>query len=248
MSLQINCTEEGIKTYPIHKHCDYEVMLYLSGNGYLRTSKKKYPFSPGTIIIVPPYVEHGSTSEDGFKNISVCGEFNHLFCFDAPVSFKDNQNQEGKKLAELIYDNRYGKEEYLLSLCTAYIQYLLQNIELENEIGSCIREIIAEISKNAFDYRFNTTETLLKSGYAEDYIRYYFKKITGKTPIGFLTEIRIKHACFLIDIYNQTLSMLQIAELCGFVDYIYFSKRFKSIVGISPSEYRKRKANPNLSV
>ncbi|MBQ9760845.1 MAG: AraC family transcriptional regulator, partial [Clostridia bacterium] len=67
-----------------------------------------------------------------------------------------------------------------------------------------------------------------------------FKKITGKTPNEFLTEIRIKHACYLIDIYQDNLSLSEIAEKCGYLDYIYFSKRFKLVTGISPREYRNQ--------
>jgi AraC-like DNA-binding protein len=79
---------------------------------------------------------------------------------------------------------------------------------------------------------------LQKSGYAEDYIRSHFKKVTGKTPNGFLTDIRIKHATFLIEIYANTLSLQSIAEQCGYLDYVYFSKTFKSILGVSPKEYK----------
>ena len=66
MNLQINCTQDGIKTYPMHKHNNYEIMLYLKGTGYLRTKNARYAFSPGSIIIVPPGMEHGSTSKNGF--------------------------------------------------------------------------------------------------------------------------------------------------------------------------------------
>lgn len=239
MNLLINCTNDGVKTYPLHMHKDYEIMLYLSGNGFLRTNKKNYPFSHGTIIIVPPYIKHGSTSNYGFKNISVCGDFNHLFNFSEPISLNDNKKQEGEILAKMIFDNRYGNKNYLSSLSASYIYYILQNVQTENNIGICIRNIISEISNNAFDCNLDTTDILLKSGYAEDYIRSCFKKITEKTPIEFLTEIRIKHACFLIDTSKDTSSMAKIAEQCGFTDYVYFSKKFKSLVGISPSDYKK---------
>lgn len=241
MNLLINCTDDGVKTYPLHSHKNYEIMLYLSGNGFLRTSKKQYPFSHGTIIIVPPYIEHGSTSKDGFKNISISGDFHHLLTFTEPVSLCDNKKLEGEMLAKMIFDNRYGNKNYLSSLSTSYIYYLLQNIQTENNIGMCVREIISEISNNAFNFNINTTDILLKSGYAEDYIRSHFKKITGKTPIEFLTEIRIKHACFLIDTSTETSSMAEISEQCGFTDYVYFSKKFKSIVGASPIDYKNKK-------
>ncbi len=77
-----------------------------------------------------------------------------------------------------------------------------------------------------------------RSGYSEDYVRAMFKKSTGKTPIGLLTEMRINHACLLIDMYKKTLSLSEIAEKCGYTDYIYFSRRFKELVGVSPLKYQ----------
>ncbi|MBQ8146607.1 MAG: AraC family transcriptional regulator [Clostridia bacterium] len=67
-----------------------------------------------------------------------------------------------------------------------------------------------------------------------------FKKVTGKTPNEFLTVIRIEHACFLMDIYHSKLSLAKISEQCGYLDYIYFSKKFKSIMGVSPRKYRNQ--------
>lgn len=102
---------------------------------------------------------------------------------------------------------------------------------------------LTEISGKAFRSDFEPCEALIKSGYAEDYIRNRFKAKTGKTPTQFLTDIRIKRACFLIEVYKSSYSLTEISEQCGFTDYIYFSKRFKSITGFSPAEYKKRIKN-----
>ena len=40
------------------------------------------------------------------------------------------------------------------------------------------------------------------------------------------------------DIYQDNLSLSEIAEKCGYLDYVYFSKKFKSVMGLSPREYR----------
>ena len=239
MNLQINCTQSGIKTYPMHKHNNYEIMLYLQGTGHLRTQNTDYPFSPGSIIIVPPGIEHGSTSEDGFKNISVGGRFENLFYFKDTVTLFDNKQNEGRMLATMIYNNRHKNNDYVSKLCIAYIHFILQYISAADNISASVNKIICEIENNFYDYDISLRHLLQKSGYAEDYIRAHFKKITGKTPNGFLTDIRIKHAAFLIEIYANTLSLQQIAEQCGYADYVYFSKTFKSILGISPKEYKK---------
>ena len=238
MNLQINCTQDGIKTYPMHKHNNYEIMLYLQGEGYLRTTHADYPFSPGSIIIVPPGIEHGSTSKNGFKNISVSGNFENFLRFEETVTLFDNKQNEGKMLATMIYDNRHKNNDYVSKLCTAYIHFIIQYISVTDNLGAAVNRIICEIENNFCDYDINLCHLLQKSGYAVDYIRTHFKKVTGKTPNGFLTDIRIKHAAFLIEIYANTLSLQQIAEQCGYADYVYFSKTFKSILGVSPKEYK----------
>lgn len=58
-------------------------------------------------------------------------------------------------------------------------------------------------------------EILNKSGYAEDYIRARFKYITGKTPVEFLSKVRISHACVLMDTYKSALTLNEISEKCG---------------------------------
>ena len=238
MSYTINRTQDGVIQYPMHTHKNYEIMLYLDGEGYMRTELGNIPFEAGTIVIVPPNIKHGSISENGFRNISIEGDFEAYFHFDTVKSFEDNETQEGKMLAEMIYENRDGNDTYLASLCTAYVCFLVQRFELDSAMQRSVKKITDEISQNAFDTQIDLTLILSKSGYSEDYIRSCFKKITGKTPNEFLTDIRIKHACFLIDIYKNKISLSEISERCGYLDYIYFSKSFKSVMGMSPREYR----------
>lgn len=240
MGIQIYCTSDGTTTYPLHNHSDYEIIYYLQGEGFLKTEKYNIPYTPGTIIIVPPNLKHGSASEKGFKNISVNGSFKNLFNFNEPIVMSDNENADGRLFAKLLYENRFHNNAFLSSLCETYVLFLLTNFKIDKGTDIAIKKIIAEISENAFDQKFDVASALHKSGYAEDYIRNKFRQMTGKTPTQFLTDIRINRACFLIEIYNTHGSISEIAEQCGFVDYAYFSKRFKQIIGLSPSEYKKQ--------
>ena len=243
MNLHIDCTNDGVITYPLHDHKTYEIMYYLVGEGFLKTEKSGIPFSPGTIIITPPGFLHGSTSTNGFKNITVEGNFKHLLNTKEPIVIRDNAKGEGKTFATLLYENRFGNQNFLSSLCETYILFLLSRLNLKCNIDVAINNIIDEISRCAYDQNFDLKQALLKSGYAEDYIRNQFKLNTGKTPTQFLTEIRIARACHLTNIYKNTLSLTQIAEQCGFVDYIVFSKCFKKYTGLSPSQYKNGNFN-----
>ena len=239
MNIHISRTEPGIKSYPPHSHDWWEIMTYSNGTGYLYTPEKDYPFQPGTIILVPPHTVHGSVSENGFLNISIGGDFENVIFSDLPIVVHDNSRSECLKLTEIIYNNRFENTGFLSKLCTAYVYFLLKHIRQNSSIAKAVDNVIAEIISNAFDADIEICKILSKSGYAEDYIRAYFKKITGKTPAQFLNDIRMEHALFLIDIYGKNLSLSQISEKCGFEDYVYFSKKFKAKYHISPREYLK---------
>ena len=62
------------------------------------------------------------------------------------------------------------------------------------------------------------------------------KQLLGVTPADFLKEARMKRAQQLLA--STMRGVNEIAYGCGFSDPKYFSKCFKSTVGMSPSEYR----------
>lgn len=241
MKLIVSRTTDGIKSYPVHSHNYWEIMFYINGEGYLHTESLDLPFSKSTAIIVPPGISHGSVSNNEFKNISIGGDFSHLLFGDTPIIVTDNESKDGETLADIIYRNRYGDEKYLTDLSSSYIRFLLQRANLKNDIDNAVYAIYNKISDRAFDSEIDITEILNESGYAEDYIRMCFRNTFGMPPIKFLTKIRMDHACSLLSIYRDSIPLSFIAEKCGYTDYVYFSKTFKTHTGLSPKEYIRTK-------
>ena len=234
----VSKTPPNTQKYPLHSHTYWEIMYYLEGEGHLATDGGSIPFSKGSIIIVPPKFVHGSVSQAGFVNISIGSNFDNLFMFDKISQVSDNLDFDGKQLATLIYKNQHKGGNYLSSLCSAYAQFILQNLTCEKNISRAISNITDAVLKCFYDAEFDITALLKTSGYSEDYIRNEFKRQTGLTPIDFLTKIRIEHAKRLIDIYGDRISVAQIAESCGFNDAVYFSRRFRQFIGLSPKHYK----------
>lgn len=222
-----------------HSHKVYEVLIYTEGRGKIYTSKGEYFFSPGTIVILPPDTKHCTISEERYKNIFVNGDLEQFFSIEETAVLVDNERGEGMQLATLLYNNRFEKGEFLSYLCSAYMQFIMKNLKLEDGITLAVNKIIHHIMENYHDSALSLKEQLSESGYAQDYIRSHLKKITGKTPSEFLTQTRIEHACSLIQTYTHSLSLTEIAEHCGYTDYVYFSKKFKQLTGQSPQSYRK---------
>src|SRR5690606_23375145 len=78
-------------------------------------------------------------------------------------------------------------------------------------------------------------------GLSPFYISKVFKEETGVNYIDFLTACRIERAKSLLA--DQRLSLKAITFEIGYNDPNYFSKVFKRMNGVSPSDYRKSLIN-----
>lgn len=65
-----------------------------------------------------------------------------------------------------------------------------------------------------------------------------FKKYLRISPIEYLIQYRIKMAAKYLD--NTDDGVALIAINCGFENIGYFCRKFKAIMGVSPSQYRKK--------
>ena len=73
----------------------------------------------------------------------------------------------------------------------------------------------------------------------EQYFCRFFKKIIGKSPIEYLTEIRLKNACELLQ--NTDLSVMEICLDCGFNNLGNFLRAFRKYYDCTPLQYKKSK-------
>ena len=65
-----------------------------------------------------------------------------------------------------------------------------------------------------------------------------YKKLTGISPIKHFIHLKMERACYLLDVSND--SVKTVGASLGYSDPLYFSRIFKKIIGLSPSEYRMR--------
>jgi AraC-like DNA-binding protein len=70
--------------------------------------------------------------------------------------------------------------------------------------------------------------------------RFHFAKtyraLTGHAPIQDFIQLKMAHACRLLDEGEQ--SIREVAEQLGYEDQYYFSRLFRKAVGMAPSHYR----------
>jgi AraC-like DNA-binding protein len=63
------------------------------------------------------------------------------------------------------------------------------------------------------------------------------KRIHGISPMQLITKTRITVGCRLLR--DTDASIAQIALDCGFADHSAFTRAFRAVTGMSPSEYRR---------
>ena len=99
-----------------------------------------------------------------------------------------------------------------------------------------VQNIINYISFNLTDdLSLNTisAEFALNSSYVSS----LFKRETGSTLTNFVNNKRIEHAIYLLN--TTKLPIQDIAVQCGITDVNYFTKLFKKIKNMTPSQYRE---------
>lgn len=65
-----------------------------------------------------------------------------------------------------------------------------------------------------------------------------FRRAFGSSPHQYLVRVRIENAARILLETYETVS--QVAQACGFYDHAHFSRSFRRIMNVSPTEYRRR--------
>ena len=63
------------------------------------------------------------------------------------------------------------------------------------------------------------------------------KAVADQTPLEFIRNIKMKHACQMLE--NPNITIGEVVSALGYNDHKYFTNTFKEAFGITPSEYQR---------
>ncbi|HSI86128.1 MAG: helix-turn-helix domain-containing protein [Candidatus Methylacidiphilales bacterium] len=99
-----------------------------------------------------------------------------------------------------------------------------------------LQRVIREFAENP-GAAFNIQEIASRLGLSESSFRRRWMELHPTPPHRYILELRLQQACRLLVETDQP--VYEIAHQCGFEDELYFSRRFRLQIKLSPRDYRR---------
>lgn len=220
-----------------------ELIFNISGRSEVLFNGKKMLCEPDTVRFLPKgeVRQYIVNRELGGQCIDI------YFDTDIPISneafvLKATNNTAIKSLFKKIFSVWVGKNEGYYFECMSMAYKILSELQSQKYVPeqqySYIKPAIRYIEKNFLSEKITVADLTAVCGISDSYLKKLFIKKFGVPPIKYIIQIKINYACDLLQ--TGLYSLEQISELCGYESYYYFSRQFKSYIGISPTEFIKK--------
>lgn len=255
---KLHGTDKGICITPLHYHKDLEILLAYEDGTTLIVDGETRETESGVLYLINPYQVHSmhiTKPSSHYDSLVIPKSLLTLSAGHAAMTDLINPIFNGEKrfirqsqdpiLIDLFCQitECYEQKEQNAAAITAYLLLLLdrsQKIGLLTESTTPstmpIRKAVDYIQMN-FSKRITLSDMAASAGMNTKYFCSYFKKHTLTTPFTYLNLLRIRHAKTLLR--ERQLSILEVALSCGFDNLSFFIRKFKSVTGKTPGQYRK---------
>ncbi|WP_438444210.1 AraC family transcriptional regulator [Gorillibacterium sp. sgz5001074] len=231
----------------------YKIHYIHSGQGILRTGGNTYCLSGGQGFLIKPDIltYYRADEEDpwtyswvAFNGLQV--EYylkrSHL-SMEQPV-FETDQNEFIENcFMEMFKATEHGlnNELRLLGAFYSFLSVILQAdpaLHATGNIRGHYVEQAMEIIGQQYANNLPMEQLARKLKLNRKYLSKIFKETVGVTPQQYTLQYRMNRACELL--CNPLLSISEISSSVGYKDPLLFSRMFKRILGLSPTQYRKK--------
>ena len=245
---------------PYHWHMDQELVRVISGRLTLYVGNVRLDLHEGDCVLVPPGAIHGSMPPAGLYECVVF-DASKLFPESSPNlkavrSFWDRRSEsplviengcDGSREAELFFAAAKATDSTvtsrLMQATGALLSILGRFYDAVSHLPSSHKEKTDRIKKVIVYIRQHyassvTLEDLsLAAGLNKEYLCREFKAAIGLSPIKFLIEYRIERSKKILLAPDG--SVTEAALSSGFSDISYYIKKFTSLNGSTPLQYRR---------
>jgi AraC-like DNA-binding protein len=230
----------------------YLIHYIISGSGYYSLNQNTYCLHAGDAFLVYPntevvyyadkndpweYAWVGFTGSDA-SMILKATDFSPETPFILGVPFGEDVHHQILH----IYDARGNGFEHAVEMTgrlytmLALFMHEAMHSATQNSANSYVQKSIEFINSN-YSYAITVEDIADYVGVSRSHLFRSFETVLGQSPKEYLTEFRMKQACYLLE--HSDLSITAIANSLGFDNSLYFSKTFHKQKGVSPKEFRQ---------
>lgn len=232
---------------------DHYGIVYITEGGGRFTDNRGFSqrLAPGDLVFLFPGIGHtyGPGEEDFWNEIFIIFEgplfdlwqHKELLNPQRPILHLEPIDYWFTRFKETVWSvTQTGPEYSLVRLCR--LQQLLADILVYNQQQGAeqVDHVWLSQAKSWLQVNFQVKPDFegiaAALGMSYDGFRKRFTKEAGVSPARYHTLRRMDRACELL--LNETLTVKEIALYLGFVDEFHLSKRFKQIIGVSPTGFR----------
>lgn len=242
-----------------HWHSEMELILCLRGTMQIELEDCVFSLNAGDALILPGCCAHSSSRlcEDQLRVAIVFGyallrkEFSAIrnVCLHIPKG-SPAQQALGGPLEELrtiflgdgavTEENEWRIRGNLFLLCH-HLRTVTQSPDFSYDRQNRAQRLeniytVLEFVRKHYRQKISVEQMAELAGYAKTYFCRQFKSITGVPFYRYLTCYRISVACMLME--DDRHSMADIAQSTGFSTLPLFSRAFKEITGMTPSQFQ----------
>ncbi len=229
---------------------DYQLIYIRRGVGGFVFDGNEYAVRSGNAVLYKPHElqEYIYRREDRtevywvhFGGTDAEKILNELCLDTSPIISLNAEGDVARLSAELIKELQLQGEGFRMSCRALLISLLIQlRRNSKKNTDARIEKIRAKLT---VDYAEQVTNEQLaeECGMSVSGFAHQFKMEIGVSPREYILQQRLSAALFLLE--NTDESVADVSRRVGFEDSLYFSKFFRSRIGMSPSDYRNYTLN-----
>lgn len=232
---------------------DYSLFYLVDGTMYFELGGKKTSLGAGNLLLFGPgeKLVYGSFEDEPvsfyrayFSGTSVPEIFEDCGFSTSEKYFIDVESGICKAINMIIKENTYGEYCYTTRCNSLFIMLFAEMAKLtdkalksDGKYGILLPALKA--MEQNYKVWYQNEDYAKMCGISKYHFIHLFTECKGCSPSKYKSDLLMQKAGELVGI--SKLSMNEIAQMLGFEDPLYFSKKFRAYFGVSPSAYRKNK-------
>lgn len=224
-----------------HRYAVWKLTYYRSGRIDAQVDDTSYRLTPGTVLAVPPYVDHAEVAHTDYSNY-------YLLVHALPdrswprVTADVGSERLGSAFAALVREMS-TIDEHSRSMIDALVQQIditlrRDNARRKESASRVVVNAVEQLLEERHSERLRVRDVAREVGVSGSALRAYFARELGISPQARLLEIRLRHAVALLQTSDLTLGA--VAARCGFNSASHLSRHVKAALACTPGELRRR--------